>query len=55
LSAECAVGSVVVVEILPFGESFVEDFGVVDELAVEESVELLASRNWIVVFWLLLS
>jgi len=34
------VGPVVVVEVLPLGEAFVEHVRVVDELAVEESVEL---------------
>ena len=34
------MGAVVVVEVFPFGEAFVEDLGVVDEQAVEESVEL---------------
>jgi hypothetical protein len=40
LSVEGAVGSVVVVVVLPFGEAFVEDVGVVDDDAVEEGVEL---------------
>ena len=37
---EAAVWPVVVVVVLPFGEAFVEELGVVDDLAVEEGVEL---------------
>ncbi len=40
LAAEGAVGAVVVVEVFPFLEALVEDLGVVDDDAVEESVEL---------------
>ena len=39
LSSECSVGSVEVVEVLPFVEFVVEHFGVVDDDAVEEPVE----------------
>jgi hypothetical protein len=40
LAVEGSVWSLVVVAILPFGESVVEDVGVAIDLAVEESVEL---------------
>jgi hypothetical protein len=41
LAAQAAVGAVVVVEVLPFLELVVEHLGVVDDHAVEQSVELL--------------
>ena len=41
LAAEAAVGSMVVVEVLPFLELVVEHLGVVDHHAVQEAVELL--------------
>jgi hypothetical protein len=40
LPAEAAVGAMVVVVVLPFAQFGVEDFGVVDDEAVEEAVEL---------------
>jgi hypothetical protein len=40
LAAEAAVGSVVVVEVLPFLELVVEEPGVVDDDSVEHPIEL---------------
>src|SRR3989304_7522417 len=42
LAAEAAVGSVVVVEVLPFLKLWVEQFGVVDDDSVEHPVELFS-------------
>jgi hypothetical protein len=41
LAAQAAVGSMVVVEVLPFLELVVEDLGVVDHDPLQEAVELL--------------
>jgi hypothetical protein len=40
LAAEAAVGSVVVVEVLPFLKLVVEELGVVDDDSVEHAIEL---------------
>jgi hypothetical protein len=41
LAVEAAVGSVVVVEVLPLTQLVVEDLGVIDDHAVQQAVELL--------------